>query len=62
MAVGELTDSIEINLDNVLKKYEGLDGTELAISESQERMAVVINKEDLELMKNMWEKKISKQQ
>ncbi len=51
VAVGELTDSIEINLDNVLKKYEGLDGTELAISESQERMAVVINKEDLELMR-----------
>ncbi len=42
VAIGELTDSIEINLDVVPKKYAGLDGTELAISESQERMAVVI--------------------
>lgn len=47
VAVGELSPSIEINLDNIPKKYEGLDGTELAISESQERMAVVIDKEDL---------------
>ncbi len=46
VAIGELTDSIEINLDAVPKKYEGLDGTELAISESQERMAVVVSKED----------------
>lgn len=42
VAVGELADSLDINLDAVPKKYEGLDGTELAISESQERMAVVV--------------------
>lgn len=41
VAIGELADGLEINLDKVPKKYEGLDGTELAISESQERMAVV---------------------
>ncbi len=46
VAIGELADSIDVNLDLVLKKYEGLDGTELAISESQERMAVVVSKED----------------
>lgn len=43
VAVGELADSLIINLDAILKKYEGLNGTELAISESQERMAIVIN-------------------
>lgn len=43
VAVGELADSIEIDLDKIPKKYENLDGTELAISESQERMAVVIS-------------------
>lgn len=48
VAIGELTEGLEINLDAVQKKYEGLDGTELAISESQERMAVVISAEDLE--------------
>ena len=48
VAIGELADSLEINLDAVPKKYEGLDGTELAISESQERMAVVIHPKDLE--------------
>lgn len=42
VAIGELTDGLRINLDAVPKKYEGLDGTELAISESQERMACVI--------------------
>ena len=42
VAVGELTDGVEINLDCVPKKYEGLGGTELAIAESQERMAVVV--------------------
>lgn len=42
VAIGELTDGLDINLDKVPKKYEGLDGTELAISESQERMAVVV--------------------
>ncbi len=46
VAIGELADGLSINLDSVPKKYEGLDGTELAISESQERMAVVVAKED----------------
>lgn len=46
VAIGELADGLVINLDYVLKKYNGLDGTELAISESQERMAVVVAKED----------------
>lgn len=48
VAIGELADSLHINLDAVPKKYEGLDGTELSISESQERMAVVLAKEDVE--------------
>ena len=48
VAVGELADSLAINLDLVPKKYEGLDGTELAISESQERMAVVVAPYDAE--------------
>ena len=48
VAIGELTEGLEINLDAVPKKYEGLDGTELAISESQERMAVVIGAQDFE--------------
>ena len=47
VAIGELAPGLEINLDAVPKKYEGLDGTELAISESQERMAVVIDPADL---------------
>lgn len=46
VAIGELTDGLDINLDMVPKKYEGLDGTELAISESQERMAVVVAEEN----------------
>jgi len=46
VAIGELAEGLVINLDKVPKKYEGLDGTELAISESQERMAVVVKKED----------------
>ncbi len=46
VAVGELADSLKINLDAVRTKYEGLDGTELAISESQERMAVVVAPKD----------------
>lgn len=50
VAIGELADSLEINLDKVLTKYEGLDGTELAISESQERMAVVIDKDHLHIL------------
>lgn len=49
VAVGELADSLLIDLDRVPKKYEGLDGTELAISESQERMAVVVRPEDVDL-------------
>ena len=48
VAIGELADALEIDLDKVPKKYEGLDGTELAISESQERMAVVVEKKDAE--------------
>ncbi|MBQ9370275.1 MAG: phosphoribosylformylglycinamidine synthase, partial [Clostridia bacterium] len=47
VAVGELADGLSIDLNAVPKKYEGLDGTELAISESQERMAVVIEKENV---------------
>ena len=46
VAIGELADGLAIDLDAVTKKYEGLDGTELAISESQERMAVVLAPED----------------
>ncbi|MEG0771525.1 MAG: phosphoribosylformylglycinamidine synthase, partial [Clostridia bacterium] len=48
VAIGELADGLNINLDMVTKKYDGLDGTELAISESQERMAVVIDKENVD--------------
>lgn len=48
VAIGELAYGIDINLNAILKKYEGLDGTELAISESQERIAVVIDKKDIE--------------
>ena len=48
VAIGELADGLEINLNAVPKKYEGLDGTELAISESQERMAVVVEAKDKE--------------
>ncbi|NLB17104.1 MAG: phosphoribosylformylglycinamidine synthase, partial [Clostridiales bacterium] len=47
VAIGELADGLEIDLDKVPKKYEGLDGTELAISESQERMAVVVSPENV---------------
>ncbi|MDR1571414.1 MAG: phosphoribosylformylglycinamidine synthase [Clostridiales Family XIII bacterium] len=46
VAIGELADSIDVNLDLVPRKYEGLDGTELAISESQERMAVLVDEGD----------------
>lgn len=49
VAIGELADGLEIDLNKVPKKYEGLDGTELAISESQERMAVVVAEKDVEL-------------
>ena len=48
VAIGELADGLEIDLNAVPKKYDGLDGTELAISESQERMAVVVAKEDVD--------------
>ncbi len=48
VAVGELAAGLNINLDAVRKKYDGLDGTELAISESQERMAVVLDKNDVD--------------
>ena len=48
VAIGELAEGLRINLDAVPKKYEGLDGTEIAISESQERMAVVVHPNDLD--------------
>ena len=48
VAIGELADGLDIYLDRVPKKYEGLNGTELAISESQERMAVVVAKENVD--------------
>jgi len=48
VAIGELADGLSIDLDTVPKKYEGLDGTELAISESQERMAVVVDPADVD--------------
>ena len=48
VAIGELADGLRVQLDKVPKKYAGLDGTELAISESQERMAVVIAPQDVE--------------
>ena len=48
VAIGELADGLDINLDAVPKKYDGLDGTELAISESQERMAVDVAAEDVD--------------
>jgi len=46
VAIGELAPGLDMNLDNVPKKYDGINGTELAISESQERMAVVVDKEN----------------
>ncbi len=49
VAIGELADGLKVDLDKVPKKYAGLDGTELAISESQERMAVVVDPKDVEL-------------
>lgn len=48
VAIGELADGLEIDLNKVPKKYEGLDGTELAISESQERMAIVVAEKNVE--------------
>jgi len=53
VAVGELADGLDIDLDQVPKKYDGLSGTELAISESQERMAVVLAAEDVETFRKL---------
>jgi phosphoribosylformylglycinamidine synthase len=53
VAIGELADGLEIDLDQVPTKYDGLDGTELAIAESQERMAVVIAKTDLPALEKL---------
>ncbi|MDE6851080.1 MAG: phosphoribosylformylglycinamidine synthase, partial [Lachnospiraceae bacterium] len=50
VAIGELADGLQVDLDKVPKKYAGLDGTELAISESQERMAVVVSADDVDRM------------
>ncbi len=55
VAIGELADGLEINLDKVPKKYEGLNGTELAISESQERMAVVVENKHAQEFVNLAE-------
>lgn len=49
VAIGELADGLEIDLDKVPLKYQGLNGTEIAISESQERMAVVVRPEDVDI-------------
>ena len=56
VAIGELADGLEIDLNAVPKKYDGLDGTELAISESQERMAVVVEKENVDAFLKLAEK------
>ncbi len=53
VAIGELADGLEIDLNSVPKKYDGLDGTELAISESQERMAVVVAPEDADKFREL---------
>ena len=50
VAIGELADGLRVDLDKVPKKYAGLDGTELAISESQERMAIVVDPKDVDKM------------
>ncbi len=52
VAIGELADGLRVDLDKVPKKYEGLDGTELAISESQERMAVVVAAKDVDAFRS----------
>ncbi len=52
VAIGELADGLTIDLDAIPKKYEGLDGTELAISESQERMAVVLDAQDWDVFRD----------
>ena len=57
VAIGELADGLEIDLNKVPLKYQGLNGTEIAISESQERMAVVVRPEDVAaLLKNVTKK------
>ncbi len=56
VAIGELADGLEVLLDAVPKKYDGLDGTELAISESQERMAVVVEAKDADRFKELADK------
>ncbi len=56
VAIGELADGLKVDLNAVPKKYDGLDGTELAISESQERMAVVVEKGDVETFKALADK------
>ncbi len=56
VAIGELADGLDIDLNAVPKKYDGLDGTELAISESQERMAVVVEASDVEKFMELAEK------
>ena len=53
VAVGELADGLDIDLDSVPLKYAGLDGTEIAVSESQERMAVVVSERNIERVKNL---------
>ena len=53
VAIGELADGLSIDLNAVPKKYEGLDGTELAISESQERMAVVVERKDADTFREL---------
>ncbi len=55
VAIGELADGLTVDLDKVPKKYAGLDGTELAISESQERMAIVVDPKDVDKMLNFAE-------
>ena len=57
VAIGELADGLTVDLDKVTKKYDGLDGTELAISESQERMAVVLDKKDVDKFIHLHQKK-----
>lgn len=53
VAIGEIADGVRVDLDAVPLKYQGLDGTEVAISESQERMAVVISPDDVQTMKDL---------
>ncbi len=60
VAIGELADGLQIDLNAVPKKYDGLDGTELAICESQERMAVVVSAEDAEAFTRLASEKTSR--